>query len=321
MVLDERRKPGENPQQTELDRTISQYKQSEEFLALSDNSRMAYSGDLAQFQRFVAKVDVTRIQELTPQHVADFFIYLHLTGLTPSTIERKKTSLSNLINFIQRDEPAGQNLKKGIPFFQRHESSSRQTASLTTEQQSSLINSISNQRDGVIVSLILQTGLRIGEVVALNAEDIQETAEGKYAVVIHGNHSRVLDLSEGLSNEILDYIEGNKIKEDEALIRRITSTRKLTEKRLSRQGVWLILKTYGDKIAVDLSPTALRETFIKNFKGTPRELDIALGRQTLSKSQLTDAENIEGQLEVKNMLNQTLARRGQIFPTTTPQIP
>ena len=92
---------------------------------------------------------------------------------------------------------------------------------------------------------------------------------------------RTIIVNKRVKDEVLIYINENKLKPENPLLQSYTSIRvgKQLGKQITRQAVNLILNGYGKKIGVlDLNPKMLRQTFIVNFTGSQRELAEVLGQ-------------------------------------------
>ena len=113
----------------------------------------------------------------------------------------------------------------------------------------------------------------------MNVEDIIEIDDGSVAIRFEGGikkaETRTLQIDNKTGSRIAEYIKDSGLKLKDPLFKGQRGT-----PRLTRQGVWLVLTSSGKRIGIEnLTPRTLRDTFMANFTGTPRELSEVLGRK------------------------------------------
>lgn len=272
MTTPEVRQPREVPHQNELEQAIELYNHSDFFLDHSGNTHLAYTADLAQFQTYCKKKDISEIRQIKSEDIRNWQDQLRQAGKAPATINRMQSSLSGFLGWAQAE---GIILPRFEPVMKK------QPIILSAEQVDSLISKAKNLRDASLILISLKTGATITEIVNLNAEDILETEDGNTAIRFKGgvkrSQPRTLEVDKEAGSKIAEYIEESGLEPEDPLF----PSRYGHERRLTRAGATnAIFRNYAVEIGVEnLNSRILRDTFIANFTGTPRQLAEALGKK------------------------------------------
>ena len=166
--------------------------------------------------------------------------------------------------------------------------------SLTKEDVKKLIKAVppTRKRDRLIILLLYGTGLRVSEVCNLKIEDI----DFKRGILIvkggKGAKDRVVPIPDFLLKEIEDYL---KTREDgsEYLF---VEVRREKKDRISPKTVWYLLKKYGEKAGIRVTPHMLRHSFATHMleKGVDiRVIQEILGHSNLSTTQIYTKVTVE----------------------------
>ena len=146
------------------------------------------------------------------------------------------------------------------------------------------------QRDAVIMELLYATGLRVGELVALNVQDL-DLSEAYIRCMGKGSKERLVYLHSKALEELRRYLRESRI----ALIghRRTEPALFVNHRgeRLTRQWVWTILKTYAQKagISQSITPHTLRHSFATHLLqngASLRHVQELLGHSSISTTQV-----------------------------------
>ena len=146
------------------------------------------------------------------------------------------------------------------------------------------------QRDAVIMELLYATGLRVGEMMSLDLQDV-DLAKGYIRCMIKGSKERIIYLDSKAMGELRRYMEEPRIA---FLGHRDTEQALFVNhrgERLTRQWVWVILKTYAQKAGIDrnVTPHTLRHSFATHLlqRGASlRQLQRLLGHSSISTTQI-----------------------------------
>lgn len=257
------------------------------------NSVGAYENDLAQFVRFIQLEHprVTTWQRVDKPLLLAFVLHLKERGYTPASVARKIAVLKTFFHFLMErnvltSDPAA---TLGSPRVEK-----RAPQILSADELARLIaapaanNTPRGLRDGAIVALLDATGARVSELAWLNVEDVDVVAGA--VRVGRTTHTRVLPLSAAARATLTRYLERGR----PYLAPRADERALFTNahgKRLTRQGLWLIIKEYVQQagITTPVTPHTLRHSFairLLSEGATVAEAQRLLGHASLSTTQL-----------------------------------
>ncbi|MFU8773244.1 MAG: tyrosine-type recombinase/integrase [Anaerolineales bacterium] len=239
--------------------------------AYSISTRMAYASDLRIFLEFLSEKlgRPPKLSDLQIEHVADFLNFEHQAGRRKSTLMRRRATIRRFVDFLREkgDLPDDtMDLDAELIGQTIHDISTSPACSHLSEAQVKHLWSIvekhnrpRGKRDQAILSLILETGLSVGTLVALNLSDL-DLVNGKIHLSQGDGEDVWMPLRE--STQFLEkYINEGRPKLHHEPDEPALFVSQLG-KRISRQGVWQILKHWGRLIDPDitLSPRVIRHT-------------------------------------------------------------
>ncbi len=146
------------------------------------------------------------------------------------------------------------------------------------------------RRDATILELLYATGLRVGELVSLNASDI-DLQESYIRCWGKGSKERIVYLYPKALRELKSYLSKARV----ALVGSRKSQAALfvnhRGERLTRQWVWNILKSYGEKAGIPqrITPHTLRHSFATHLLengASLRHVQELLGHSSISTTQV-----------------------------------
>ncbi len=136
----------------------------------SEHTIAAYGKDLAQFEAFLAGQNVTEIGDVTATHVSTWLSALADQGLTGASRNRKFQALSA---FFKHLAATGQIDRSPTLGLEAPKIEQREPRVLSLTEVKALQGVCQgNLRDAAMVEVLLQTGLRISELVALELGNI-----------------------------------------------------------------------------------------------------------------------------------------------------
>ncbi|MFA4663155.1 tyrosine recombinase XerA [Pyrococcus kukulkanii] len=157
--------------------------------------------------------------------------------------------------------------------------------SLTREEVRKLISVIESPRDRLMILLMYGAGLRISELCNLRKEDVDFENSLLRVRGGKGGKDRVIPLPKDLLEEIRRYI--NARKDDSPYL--FVEKRRKKKDRLSPKTVWRIVKMYGEKAGIKLTPHQLRHSFATHMLESGVDIRIIqelLGHANLSTTQI-----------------------------------
>lgn len=253
---------------------------------LSANTLAAYRRDLRQYTAFLDGREAT--SGLTIEYVAR----LHGSSLAPSTVARKIASLRGLHRFL-----FGEGLSEKDPtvLIETPKLPRRLPKALTVKEVFALLDSPDGtrplgRRDRALLEFMYATGARVSETVGLD-QDRVDLEERTALLTGKGSHQRLVPVGLHAVTAITAYLPDRmKLRgersDDGALF---LSAR---GRRLSRQGVWMIVKRQARKagIAEDkISPHVLRHsaaTHMVEGGADLRTVQEMLGHASISTTQV-----------------------------------
>lgn len=193
----------------------------------SENTIKEYNYDLNTFLKFILyhfkmtketdikqidihNMSIETVSKITLDDIHAFLFYLTTTYHSKAATRARKVSsirvffnyLSNKSGLIEKN-PA-QNLE--TPKLDK-----RQPKYLSLEDSKKLLNTVSSEernkeRDYAIITLFLNCGIRLSELVGINITDI-DFSEAKMTVIGKGNKERTIYLNNACMKTIKDYLE------------------------------------------------------------------------------------------------------------------
>ena len=147
-------------------------------------TRIEYANDLRTFIDFLATKGITRAGEMNAVHVDRYLARLDELGLSGSTRKRKAITFRSFLSFLFRNGYLSQDISEKviIPFPDQPE-----PRVLTHSEYQRLLQVCANDiRDTAMITLLLQTGIRLSELTRLKLSDVHLPE----AIEIAGSGSR-----------------------------------------------------------------------------------------------------------------------------------
>ncbi len=166
--------------------------------------------------------------------------------------------------------------------------------SLTKEEVRRLISVIppTRKRDRLIVLLLYGAGLRVSELCNLKKSDIDFDRSVLLVRGGKGAKDRVVPISKPLLEEIRSYLESRNDASEYLLV----EERRNNKDRISTKTVWYLLRRYGTKVGLKVTPHMLRHSFATHMleNGVDiRAIQELLGHSNLSTTQIYTKVTVE----------------------------
>lgn len=138
---------------------------------LAPLTRRHYASDLAQLQRYlVDQRGLVTIAQVQPHHLDGYLAFLDTQGLKGSSRRRKLAAIRSLFRFLVQQRLLAQDVSAHLQPPQRERTERRV---LTDVEYKRLLNAVQHEvRDGAIIELLLQTGIRQSECAAITLADV-----------------------------------------------------------------------------------------------------------------------------------------------------
>ena len=245
-----------------------------------------YASDIRQF----AKVCSKAWREVTIHDIDEFVDQQRQSDLSQRTVRRRVASLKVFFDFLA--EESGELSWPNPVRPKRHGGKRAKTLprDLSDEQVAQLWGQIESSRDKAWFALMLRAGLRLGEVLKLQLNDILTPPEldqpARLRVWGKGQKERVVLVTADAYEVLQDWLEERPENEHQHIF--------LNQRRqpLSASGIQWLLKRYGRALDLKVRPHQLRHTFARQVTegGMPiASLSKLLGHSQVSTTQIYTA--------------------------------
>jgi len=257
----------------------------------SDNTISAYQNDLTQFLEF-AQGTVSSWQDMDKANLVAYIQLLRKKQYASSTVARKVAAVKSFFHFmldqkLLEDDPTATldspKVKKRLPKI------------LSPDDIEALLAQPNNShdpkslRDKAFLELLYASGMRVSELVSLDVSDLDL---GQSEVHCRGkaNRQRTLPISERAIPHLQSYLERGRpslLKNPDVPALFLNHR----GKRLTRQGLWLIIKGHVEAAGLDVAvtPHTLRHSFATHLitRGAElRDVQRLLGHANISTTQI-----------------------------------
>ncbi|MCX6028009.1 MAG: site-specific tyrosine recombinase XerD [Chloroflexi bacterium] len=264
----------------------------------SDNTTAAYHNDLTQLHAFITQPgqmgEEADWDGVTRDQLISYILFLKDREYASATVARKVAAMKSFFNFLVRTEVIADNpaedldspkVKKQLP------------QTLTPDEVEQLLAAPGKQgptakglRDTALLEVLYATGMRVSEVAGLTLDDINLDA-GAVRCVGKGSKERVMPLYAEAVKAVRVYLDrGRPVLLGDNQGERTLFLNPRGE-RLTRQGLWLIIKNYARELdlAARVTPHTLRHSFathMLNGGAGLREVQKLLGHANISTTQI-----------------------------------
>src|SRR4051794_2569889 len=197
-----------------------------------------YEADLKEFVRFLAGRNVVQVEDVGVGEVMGFRNHL-LEGQRKSfTVYRKDAAVRRFLDWVRTSTEAGLDLD---PIEPMHQPLDQQITFLKDEEAEQLLsfpqNTLDSLRDAVVIRLMLDTGVTVGEVPALLKSDLDlEAAQ----IQLGGPGSHLAPRARRFPNETVktlrSYLDTRKDETAELIIGR--AARPVTTSKSLQNAIW-----------------------------------------------------------------------------------
>lgn len=224
-----------------MDAFVTEYLVELERKGKSVNTLDAYKRDLRHLTDFLLEEGLD-FEDFNEIEVANFIDFLLDLNMSRSTISRHLVSVRNFYKFLRRKNKVSE---APILYFELPEIKRALPVALSIEQVEELISAPDveknkGKRDKAILELLYGAGLKASELLDLNVRDI-DLSRGYVSVKGKKNKERHIPIGTYAVETVKDYL---KTRED--TIGASVLFPSMRGERMTRQGLWKILKDYAD---------------------------------------------------------------------------
>jgi site-specific recombinase XerD len=182
---------------------------------------------------------------------------LTVRRLKPATVNRRLAALSRYCRWAKEGGLMGQDPTAEVGGVRQVKAAPQALDRLELRRLLREVHKDENRRDIALVEVLANTGLRAGELAALTLDDL-ELSERKGLLTVRagkGATYRVVPLNADARRALRDYLDARPQGPQMALF--------LGQRGngLTPSGIWRVVKKYGGRAGLELSPHTLRHTF------------------------------------------------------------
>jgi len=263
----------------------------------SSNTIDAYRNDLHQLASFVEE-KAARRGTIPPwasfdrQSMLGYLSDLKDRRYAPTTVARKVAAIKSFFSFLVAEGILRDNPTRGVPSPKVGKSLPKpisvNQARLLLEQPAKL-STPEAKRDSAMLHLLYATGMRVSELVSLNLADI-DTEGGYVRCFGKGHKERLIPIHSQAAQVLKEYLaEGRPHLTHDSEEKALFLNRR--GERLTRQGLWQILKGYAKsaELGTEVTPHTLRHSFATHMLSGGadlRSVQELLGHANISSTQV-----------------------------------
>jgi integrase/recombinase XerD len=262
----------------------------------SKNTEDAYRNDLSQLASFVAETAAKRGSMpswagLSRQGVLSYLLNLKERNYAATTMARKVAAMRSFLEFMKNEGSIKDNPSRNIDSPRVGRALPKP---ISLSQVRRLLDEPARQakpeakRDTAILHLLYASGMRVSELTSLNLNNV-DLREGSVRCFGKGHKERMIPIHARATQAVAEYLEEVRPRlvagrEEEALFLNARG------ERLTRQGLWQILKEYAKAVELaGITPHTLRHSFATHMLSGGadlRSVQELLGHANISTTQV-----------------------------------
>lgn len=260
------------------------------------NTLIAYRNDLNQLVRFLEEQEIGQVRswdQVDKDMIINYILFLKEREYADSTIARKVAATKSFFHFLVteeliEDDPTATldspKVKKQLPKAITSEDVERLLAEPAKQSSPKAL------RDKAMLELMYATGMRASELVELDIDDVN-LPSSSVRVIGKGDKERIVPIHDRAVRAIETYLRKGRVQllkdpNEKALFLNPRG------ERLTRQGLWLIVKDYVEQAGLDpnVTPHTLRHSFathmLESKEATLVDVQQFLGHANISTTQI-----------------------------------
>jgi integrase/recombinase XerD len=258
----------------------------------SESTVIAYAKDIEQLLNFFTTRGVESIKKTSIEDLESYKLYLQDNNYTPKSISRKINSTRTFFRFMVEANIILENPSDKLS----HPKFEIKPPRVLTEMEYRALRDVSrvDTRLYSIIELLLQTGIRIGELAALTLEDIRTSPESKIAylyIKAAGSHAaRKVPLNKSAAIAIDEYRKIRPESEDETLF-------------ITKNGRPLLVRNIRTTIDKAFEKAGIKNAKVNDLRNTFIAHHLANGVSLVTVSKLVGHKRLSTTEKYLNLLN------------------
>jgi len=260
----------------------------------SENTLLAYTNDLAEFEKYCALKEKSKISDITERFLKSYLMFLNEKEFDKKTISRKLAAIRSLFRYAFQNDMIEEN---PVLLIKNPKSKRKLPEIISDSAFPELLNNVEKTNEKpelvtVIFEILYGSALRVSELCDLKYKEYNSN-KGQFLVTGKGNKTRIVPVGEKTMLAISKYLELNPVlSKNDYLIR----TKK--NDKLYPRFVYRIVNKYlsGVSDIKKKSPHILRHSAATHMldKGADlRAVKEILGHENLSTTQIYTHVSIE----------------------------
>lgn len=257
----------------------------------SENTIINYENDIKEFLEFLNKENIDNLKEVNYSIVRFYLMDLYNKKFSRNSVSRKLSSLRSFFKYLHNEEIVKINPFSLISSPKKEKKLPKFLYNEDIEKIFNVpnINTVLGKRDSLILELLYDTGVRVGELVNIKINDINYDDRSikilgkgnKERIVLYGTYAEIA-LKEYLNNGRNELLKG---KNNEYLILNANGN------NITTRGIRLIIDKIIKQACLNthISPHTLRHTFATHLLENGSDLLTVkelLGHSSLSSTQI-----------------------------------
>ena len=268
----------------------------------SANTISAYRNDLAQLRAYFVEhqskpdddaASVTPIEEIDAEQLQEYIVHLREQQYAAATVARKVAAVKSLFSYLHGEGRIGVNPAEQLSSPRVGRSLPR---TLTIQEVDALLEQPGRwdtpeaARDQAMLEMLYATGMRVSEFVSLDLSSIElQGQRASVRCVGKGRRERLIPIHSAAVAALHHYLQEARPKLARGR-REVALFINRRGERLTRQGVWLIIKNYAQEAGISgVTPHTLRHSFATHLlRGSAplRNVQELMGHANISTTQL-----------------------------------
>lgn len=256
----------------------------------SDNTLSSYLRDIRQMGEYLESHTEESFVSVSEEELEDYTSWMKGQGKSVPTVARSIASIKNFYKYLVSEGIVRENPALGLV----PEKSEQKLPQILSSKEVELLleqpecTDLKGYRDRAMLELLYATGIRVSELIALDASDVNVSA-GFIRCRSH-DKERIIPLYPAAVRALKEYVEFIRpqmvaASDEKSLFVNVSG------ERMSRQGFWKIIKTYQQKAKIEktITPHTLRHSFAAHLleNGADlRSIQEMLGHADISSTQV-----------------------------------
>ncbi len=252
---------------------------------LAKNTVLAYRTDLYSLSEFLSNLGLEKIEDISRMHLNMYIKDLYDKQYTPRSITREIASIKGFFKWMGINDYLKHNPALAI---EQPKLPKRLPKVLSMKEITALLDIHMSDMEKAVLELLYAAGLRVSELTDININDIDINA--KYLRCLgKGSKERIVPIGRKACSALKKYFDDRNYIIKKYNLKTKYCFIKENGKKLTRQDVYVFIRSLGKNIDKDISPHTIRHSFATHLLENGADLRIVqelLGHSDVSTTQL-----------------------------------